>query len=82
MVVTVGETVMEVCPLNALSRVPPHVPLYHLQAAPAPKVPPLMVRVIFSPAQMLLKSRLEVTEVAAMEGSRTVTLKLTVDIKP
>ena len=73
---------MEVCPLNALNKVPPQDPVYHLHVAPAPSVPPLMVRVIFSPAQILLKSRLEVMLFAAMEGSRTVTLKLAVEIKP
>ena len=73
---------MEVCPLNALNKVPPQDPVYHLQEAPAPSVPPLMVRVMFSPAQILLKSRLEVMLFAAMEGSRTVTLKLAVEIRP
>jgi len=73
---------MDVCPLNALNKVPPQEPLYHLQEAPAPNVPPFMLKVMFSPAQMLLKSRLDVMEFAATEGSNTVTLKLTVEINP
>ena len=82
MVVAVGATVMDVWPLYALNKVPPQDPVYHFQEAPAPNVPPLMVRVMFSPAQILLKSRLEVMEFAAMDGSETVTLKLAVEINP
>lgn len=73
---------MDVCPLNVLSKVLPHEPVYHRHAAPAPKVPPLMVRVMFSPTQMLLKSRLDVMLLAATEGSNTVTVKLAEEINP
>jgi hypothetical protein len=80
--VALGETVMDVAPLNAGRSVPPQVPVYHLQFAPAPRVPPLTVKVMFSPAQMLLKSRLEVIEEGSADVSNRVTTKLAVDMFP
>ena len=75
-VVAVGETVIEVMPLNAGSAVPPHDPLYHFHIPCAPRVPPLIVRVMLSPVQMLSKGLSEVIRVAATDSSKRVTLKL------
>jgi hypothetical protein len=73
---------MVLAPLKAGNKVPPQVPVYHLHPALAPKLPPLTVNWMFSPTQMLLKSRLDVTEVGAVDASKRVTLKLAVDTFP
>lgn len=57
---------------NVVPQVPE--PVLHDQLAPPPNDPPLRVNVMFSPRQMLLNGRFEVTLAGAMEGSRTVTV--------
>ncbi len=49
--------------------VPPQLPLYHLQLAPVDKVPPLALKVVFCPRQMLV---IPIIDVAGTEESLTV----------
>jgi len=46
--------------------VPPQLPLYHLQLAPAPRLPPLTLSVVFLPRQIVV---VPVIEVAGTEVS-------------
>ncbi len=46
--------------------VPPQLPLYHLQLAPAPRLPPLTFKVVFLPRQIVV---VPVIEVAGTEVS-------------
>ena len=48
--------------------VPPQLPLYHFQLAPAPKLPPLTLSVVFLPRQIVV---VPVIEVAGIDVSRT-----------
>ena len=50
--------------------VPPQVPVYHFQCAPAPRlaaVTPFMLMVMLSPTQMLLNGLLEESEIPLIE---------------
>ena len=46
--------------------VPPQLPLYHLQLAPTPRLPPLTLNVVFLPRQIVVVPLIEVagTEVS------------------
>ena len=46
--------------------VPPQVPLYHFQLAPAPRLPPLTLSVVFLPRQIVV---VPVIDVAGTEVS-------------
>ncbi len=46
--------------------VPPQLPLYHFQLAPAPRLPPLTFKVVFLPRQIVV---VPVIEVAGTEVS-------------
>jgi hypothetical protein len=56
-VVAVGDTVMLV-PVPA--EVPPHDDVYHFQLAPVPRLPPLMLKVVFCPLQIVVVPLIEV----------------------
>jgi hypothetical protein len=43
--------------------VPPHDVVYHLQIAPAPKVPPLTDKVVFLPLQIVVAPLIELAGV-------------------
>jgi hypothetical protein len=58
-----GETVM-LAPVA--TEVPPQLPLYHLQLAPVPKVPPVIERAVVVPWQIVV---FPVTEAAGTEVS-------------
>ena len=51
MVVDAGDTVMLV---PVPKKVPPQEPLYHWTTAPVPNVPPVAVRVVLLPLQMVV----------------------------
>ena len=53
--------------------VPPQLPLYHFQLAPAPRLPPLTLSVVFLPRQIVV---VPVIDVAGTEVSWTVTVTL------
>jgi len=53
--------------------VPPQLPLYHFQLAPAPRLPPLTLNVVFLPRQIVV---VPVIDVAGTEVSWTVTVTL------
>ena len=40
--------------------VPPQLPLYHLQLAPVPRLPPLTLKVVFLPRQIVVVPVIEV----------------------
>jgi hypothetical protein len=69
-VVAVGDTVILVPVPDAE---PPQDDVYHFQLAPVPKVPPLMLKVVFCPLQIVL---VPVIEVAGTDVSFTVTVTL------
>lgn len=48
------------------AEVPPQLPLYHLQVAPVPRLPPLIVRVVVFPLHMVV---LPLTELAGVDVS-------------
>ncbi len=62
-VVEAGETVTL---LPVPTDVPPQLPLYHFQLAPAPRLPPLTLSVVFLPRQIVVVPLIEVagTEVS------------------
>ena len=55
------------------TKVPPQLPEYHFQLAPVPRLPPLTVRVVLPPLQMVV---VPVMPVAAVERLLTVTVAL------
>jgi hypothetical protein len=76
-VVTVGDT------FNVLPEpieVPPHVPAYHFQLAPVPKVPPLTVRTTSVPVQVVSSEALML--LAANESAFSVIILLTQAVLP
>ena len=70
MVFDVGLTVTDEPVPN---KVPPQLPEYHVQLAPVPRLPPLTVRVVLPPLQMVV---VPVIPVAAAERLLTVTVTL------
>ncbi len=56
-VVAAGATVTL---LPVPTEVPPQLPLYHLQLAPAPRLPPLTLNVVFLPRQIVVVPVIEV----------------------
>ena len=52
------------------SREPLQLPLYHFQVAPVPKLPPVLVRVVLWPLQIVVA--LALAEVTGVEVSFTV----------
>jgi hypothetical protein len=65
-----GATVML---LPVPTDVPPQLPLYHFQLAPLPRLPPLTLRFVFLPRQIVV---VPVIEEAGTEVSRTFTVML------
>lgn len=78
-VVIVGDTLM-LAPVPTAA--PPQLPLYHFHVAPVPKLPPLTVKLVELPVQMLLNGASDVADVGAVDGAETVTVKLHVDVFP
>ena len=71
-----GETVML---LPVPTSVPPQEALYQLKTAPVPNVPPLTVKVVLPPAQIVL---VPLIAVGAVDKVFTVTVELTVEVQP
>jgi hypothetical protein len=56
------------------SGAPLQLPLYHFQVAPVPKLPPVLVRVVLWPLQIVVA--LALAEVTGVDVSLTVKVKL------
>ena len=62
--------------------VPPQLPLYQFHVAPVPRLPPLTVKFVELPVQILLNGASDVTEVGSVDGVDTVTVKLHDEVLP
>ena len=69
MVVLVGLTDK---PFPVPAKVPPHETVYHLIVAPVPPPPPLSVRVVLPPLQMVVEAA--VADVGAVDAGFNVTV--------